>query len=603
MTCILLKQLTLFTYANVSYRDAPQAMSDVESEVNDELENPNPESDIGADSAAHHEEEIEAQVVGDADVNAAIANPAPENAGDSDNASKCDNLESQNPLVDDHNERICLPERDSCMHENENPSGLLAEGDQHQNDSGVVDQREQVNEEDGDANNSYSLAAEDEQYVVQGFGASGCSLEPESEIKHSAYEVAAAYEKSDNTNRNPKSLETERTESSAHLDDYEPRSAESGNVHGEINVAEEAGASAEGSCLVPESESQETVLKSEASVSLLENEPTESDQEREPNENLFDQISNRPEPAEDEMIMPNIGAAGGIVEPENSSSVEIENVQNSNEPVVIEDEMRVHDLSQGLVPNSCQPECDQSDVQGCEGDSSHHTVDSNASNSTDSSAFASHAESDGTHEAGDEKTSETESLVVKLPNTYSNGNQENVTKTENIEVSQHKGAIPKSRHGSGSHVQGKSDVLCDNKAIDSVEEELLSELDATLKQEPDIGNDCLTNRGKLNEETSPFPADDSHFNNPVSVACEQCVRNNLKCSFRNSGGLGDLKSSGQSLKELKGQLKQAKQMLLDRECDINRLVHERSILLFYLQHGEAVFSQRILSSHYRQGCH
>ena len=181
---------------------------------------------------------------------------------------------------------------------------------------------------------------------------------------------------------------------------------------------------------------------------------------------------------------------------------------------------------------------------------------------------------------------EAESLVAQGDQSSSALQQENASakadvlallKTDStIVLSNAHGAIPKSkqfqtdteldskipRKNSNESVQSTSKE--DSQGVDS-EDELLSELDATLK-----GNSDKTS---LNSAIADKEESDRN------KSCDQCVRNNLKCSLRN----GLLYSDGSNIpdvKALKKQLHQAKQLLLERECEISRYVtrHEKTCL-------------------------
>ena len=131
-------------------------------------------------------------------------------------------------------------------------------------------------------------------------------------------------------------------------------------------------------------------------------------------------------------------------------------------------------------------------------------------------------------------------------------------------ISHNNGAIPKTKklqtveqkgldHVNSESAKTLKDEISD---VDS-EEELLSELESTLKH---------------NSEPSPNSAISEHGVTIKDMRCDQCATNNLQCSLPN----GILHCYGGNTPEatnLKRQLHQAKQLLLDRECQISRYVN------------------------------
>ena len=131
-------------------------------------------------------------------------------------------------------------------------------------------------------------------------------------------------------------------------------------------------------------------------------------------------------------------------------------------------------------------------------------------------------------------------------------------------ISHNNGAIPKTKklqtveqkgldHVNSESAKTLKDEISD---VDS-EEELLSELESTLKH---------------NSEPSPNSAISEHGVTIKDMRCDQCATNNLQCSLPN----GILHGHGGNTPEatnLKRQLHQAKQLLLERECQISRYVN------------------------------
>ena len=174
------------------------------------------------------------------------------------------------------------------------------------------------------------------------------------------------------------------------------------------------------------------------------------------------------------------------------------------------------------------------------------------------------------------QTIETEHLVIQdnrsttallQENSSAKADNDSDLKTDSKNVlSNAHGAIPKSKQfqtytesdSKSPHENSDESVKNTSKeeshGIDS-EDELLSELDATLK----INSD----KTSLNSAISDKEESDR------SISCDQCARNNLKCSLRNGLLYGD-GSNIPDVKTLKRQLHQAKQLLLERECQISR---------------------------------
>ena len=133
------------------------------------------------------------------------------------------------------------------------------------------------------------------------------------------------------------------------------------------------------------------------------------------------------------------------------------------------------------------------------------------------------------------------------------------------------GAIPKHRSSPESirnpntYINKANTLSSDKLSNNESEDDLLSELDATLKDsfEPSVNHsneNHLVNKDILGNNSPSLDQD--------ADSCEQCRRNNLQCSLSTDGAKGPGKVSG--LKDVKVQLSQAKQLLYDRECEISR---------------------------------
>ena len=128
-------------------------------------------------------------------------------------------------------------------------------------------------------------------------------------------------------------------------------------------------------------------------------------------------------------------------------------------------------------------------------------------------------------------------------------------------ISYSNGAIPKckkfqttEKKEADHQISHSAKTLKDESSGVDSEEELLSELDATLK---------------YNSETSPKSAISKEDKTDKDTRCEQCIRNNLQCSLPN-GILQGNERNIPEVKNLKKKLHQAKQLLLERECEISR---------------------------------
>lgn len=167
-----------------------------------------------------------------------------------------------------------------------------------------------------------------------------------------------------------------------------------------------------------------------------------------------------------------------------------------------------------------------------------------------------------------QSVSQNETVVQRKIESTENDSGEDLNTYSRTDLSNGHGAIPKSKKfqtdddkelsESQTSYQNSNSVKNileeEHSGVDS-EDELLSELDATLKN----NSDKTSLRCAISEKDEL----------DLSICCEQCARNNLKCSLPN----GIWNSDGSSipdLKSLKRQLHQAKQMLMERECEISR---------------------------------
>lgn len=537
-------------------------MSDVESEVNDAAENPNPESDFVANGAEQNAAETEVELNEneiEANENINSNNERINASFDAQPPENLDQLQAPSNQVDEDDDKF--HERN----EEENAPGLAAEGDEYQQQEGAeIDG-------DNDLNNSNSLAAEDEQFLVQDSAACDSSYKPESDFKVvDDHEAAASTE--GGVRENGRTLHSaERTESSAQLEDY-GAGAQNDIFVQQIDSTEDdrndggASSSAVESFLVPESEVGENLSNSGANEPVLENEPTESDQEGE-HENAIAIPTHYHAPVNTGhgVESPEIGASYAFAQesPSNVAGID-ESVHNLDEPV-LEDEISVIASGQEPLTDSYEPECDQSELEASENPSSQSRIET--------------SDIAGIREVVPSSQVESETVGVD-PNPSANCQEstpiDKINGTCNLQVSDSSkdmGAIPKHRKLSESKSSGTCTVSGDKMSGDLAEDELLSELDATLTSKRPNMSSSLKGDKEMNEcatgsMTKIMENGHSEAGNPVG--CEQCVRSNIQCSFRNSSAPSVSKSDSHALKETKTQLKQAKQMLLDRECEINR---------------------------------
>ena len=578
------------------YRNAEPAMSDVESEVTDAAENPNPEADILANETVQNVEaapnvgtpdEVAIQQEGDferddVNINAVNQNEEPEGSA---------GIEIDQP------ENADVRNENSEINEDENQSGLLAEGDQHR----LTDRND--NEQGNDVNNCNSLDAEDEQYLIQEpAGCENALLDLENEIGDIGCQGAASsVGDSIRTATNGKLFEeADRTESCSQLEEYacagngsntdSPRQDRVSNRQ-EVEDVEGASASAEGEFLKPESEADEKVSDSGANGSYLENEPTESDQEGEEAssgflaqpENIRDQ-----ENIIQEVDSPEDGAANNPGQHNTAETNDTsDNVENNQQ--IPEDEISVLNTNQEPVADSYEPECDQSDldVQTVEDPPSQGDRELCSNIAVTESVSNSFPQSPCKETEADER----ENIPDCSDRNLSDSIQlQAAVSGDKLNLSKDKGAIPKHRKMAVNKSNDIGATSCDNRSLDSLdsaEDELLNELDATLRNEPAansmVDKDEAKNSGEHKGETNVENGDnsshvncaignknDGHTDKSDSTSCEQCFRNNLKCSFKTLNRPEDSRSNGHTVSELKGQLKQANQMLMERECEINR---------------------------------
>lgn len=555
-----------------------QEMSDVESEVTDATENPNPESDIAANSIAQNEaaaaDDLASDMTeGESDrasisENASVHDERPEGIN-GNNIQQLDN--QQGDILDEQNEN---EEEGDQLNEEENQSVLLAEGDQYRLQDG------NDNVQENDLNNCNSLAAEDEQYIVQESVSQNNLLQENVNNRDSESQGAAACTESKCGNGRLFE-EAYRTESCGQLEDYAPMGAYSQDeyqmpeVTNENEDVEGAYASAQGDSFRPESEADEKLSHSGANESVLETEPTESDQEGEEASSGVSSLTsnvNLPETINHSIANPEVGAAESS---EPTLKCETKTVRNNSNKdctasqPILEDEISVLVSNQEPVPDSYEPECDQSELEVSENHSSQVRIDacSNSAKATYGSISCEQPES-----------TKNKSLPVQAHN-----NQSTLARySNNLNLSKEKGAIPKQRKTSENESNGLGATSCDSRSVnslDSAEDELLSELDATLRHEAvtetasldkNKVDNSVENESRNNSNSAMGSVKDGKVDNCDTNACDQCKKNNLQCSFKSSKTPEEAKSNQHTIKELKGQLKQANQMMMEKECEINR---------------------------------
>ncbi|XP_052228725.1 coiled-coil domain-containing protein 186-like isoform X2 [Dreissena polymorpha] len=573
-------------------------MSDVESESG-ERENPNPESECNEEqldelNAAETESDEADLHLNDTDQPQKASDPNGCNEGTSERSNECKIL---------HNElNKCQPLRneEEGVYENydrndayaEEIAGSLAEGDQDEvgrEDDGIIE----------DFNVNY--AAEDEQYLA----GADCSLEPESNsvllTHHDDGAAVGSSECEPVSGRIRQTREHERTESSAQI---ELRVSQFGagpsRVEGGDNVGDErtvfygsdgASASGIGEFLMPESEIGECFDNTGANEEQIENDPTESDQENE------GAVSNEVNLTNVVPIIMNsdtdnveTGASEMFNEFEQSDHVE-QNFAVSGSNSVIqtsfpEDETNAVTAQENNAATAHQnisesdlhqPECDQSESNACGVQSS----DQSESDTCGVQSSRNTVEALNYYSADNLKSVEGKIVQEELNGESYECSKSCVPERESKNYAHHSkdlGAIPKTKQSRGmdnSMQQSTIKESVSDKTVDS-EDELLSELDATLKDASNVtirnaeshilvSSDCHSELSAIsNVEHGNEKSQNIH-------SCDQCLKNNVWCSFSDRVGLKGETPHVTGIKELKGQLKQAKQLLMDRECEISRL--------------------------------
>lgn len=496
----------------------------------------------------------------------------------------------------------------NCLNRN---NDSRTEGDQNQqsHQSFLADHQDtnqnNDNAESGqDFQDVNDLAAEDEQYFPRScVGAdSSASLEPEGNVTFRELSDGEAEGAVGASVAEVQNTTSHRTESSSQLDDELASQQYAAGSHTQmenerdtrypIDGCEADGASASGldASLEPESELGE---KRSDLVAATETEPTESDNEI--------QVDDHSDNAEAGGIAENLlaTAAENSFEQVNESSNDDSNSDNlevdinvrpenagCDEKNVPEDEISVVAI---VKPESYQPECDQSenkDIAGAIGNSpsmvsqSFEDVESsNISNIEKNTQNEARHYSRNTEDI--QNNCDTHRTENECSQSTDNRNKTvevvQAKKTETVApLTKESGAIPKqrtkmndypsqnrARETEQGHFSEHKKCQKEKETADS-EDELLSELDATLKSNSTVmGANSGSDKSAMCQEEQTAGGD-------KSVSCDQCIRNNLQCSFKghhhDRGGNSNIPGS----KELKRQLHQAKQMLLDRECEISR---------------------------------
>ncbi|KAL4231722.1 hypothetical protein ACF0H5_009298 [Mactra antiquata] len=331
-----------------------------------------------------------------------------------------------------------------------------------------------------------------------------------------------------------------------------------------------------------------------------ENEPTESDQETDGNinENVTENpIVDSRQNAIEEVTDNN---EGNIVE-ESDDNLHV------NERLVPEDEINVVcTVKSESATESYQPECDQSEtnitdnVSSQNAESSCHTrsdhsddmlnynAESVESNVAENKVSASDKDDVNSVPVVSTVDCDNVNLPVNTTRNKSDDSDTNYEPDHSFKVTdsvtstskQNLGAIPKvlsnsvtpSKKSNQSenrlNQSGNRLNQTENRKVDvDSEDELLNELDETLKSSIDekFSNDqsvsgpcAISNVEQTSDENKLF-------------SCDQCLLNNIQCSFKCNLGNQTRNDNTASVKDLKKQLHHAKQMLLDRECEISRL--------------------------------
>ena len=129
-----------------------------------------------------------------------------------------------------------------------------------------------------------------------------------------------------------------------------------------------------------------------------------------------------------------------------------------------------------------------------------------------------------------------------------------IPKSKTVQSARGKGSDPNKNRQNYDSAKVSLELRNESSGVDS-EEELLSELDATLKDD--------------SVKTSLRCAISNKDESEMNIRCEQCARNNLQCILPNGYWCGN-GTNIPDVKNVKKQLHQAKQLLLERECEISR---------------------------------
>ncbi|XP_060584816.1 coiled-coil domain-containing protein 186-like isoform X2 [Ruditapes philippinarum] len=599
-------------------------MSDAEQDEENILENPDPESDSVAE-ASGGDLNAESESIANSNQNCYPENSQLESsinnvniAASASNGNEVEREINENEVIacSDNPEGFALAdnqveaEGQECESNFQNCS--LTEGDQNQRRNeellnGNLEENQNFegdSVEDGHDFNEY--AAEDEQYFpLACAGAdSNVSLQREGDNVVSDQNDGEA-EGAVGASLEEETVTSHRTESCCQLDEYASQQHAAGSQEeveddgisrNPLDVCEADGASASGQdiSLAPESELEES-----RSHIVLEtvNEPTESDREAE-HEAHADSAEGG-----DLNDIPNVhpgevNGAEGINETNNAADQVADTLPDNvlcEEKNVPEDEISVVSAEK---PESYQPECDQSEtkylqqvqmgvnvigasngqldnqatckdvnssnVRRNETENKKHDSKHLDRNAVENKDLDANSNSCDKNKPEDERTQRAEFAANKSGNAF---------EAKNL-ITKETGAIPKNRaqHSDApsqlKSVESKPSQRQDVE-VDS-EDELLSELDATLK------SNSVETSVSSNLDKCAISQDEQTVQGDNPDSCDQCLKNNLQCSFKGSHHEKGGNANIPGLKDLKKQLHQAKQMLLDRECEISRLKEDVS---------------------------
>ncbi|XP_053407358.1 coiled-coil domain-containing protein 186-like isoform X2 [Mercenaria mercenaria] len=554
---------------------------------------------------------------------------------DNHNVGTLDEVENDENLTESASENpegFSLPEDQAEAEGQDNNSNFcnnsLTEGDQNRHRgqdfvAGNLGDNQNIEDECAEPGHGFQnineYAAEDEQYFpVSCVGAdASVSLQPERNVGFGGQNNGEAEGAVGASLEEEQNVTSHRTESCCQLDEYDSQQLGAGSyneIEGDsetrnpMEACEADGASASGQdvSLEPESELEES-----RSHIILERdtEPTESDGEDEPEEHPDNAEGGDLNENQNAMNVVNESGAEGFDEAniENEEvGVEVSEHVTCDEKNVPEDEISVVAAEK---PESYQPECDQSESKHLQAQASRGIVGANdgtlpnlgeinqiqnpvadASRDIECSAVINNE----TESQTDSRHSNSNALEVEDLDESPNNCDKNKPEDERaqqaaeaqnesfkaIEIdnfqafTRESGAIPKNRTqrtNVPSHSRNlESKPSHEQCEVVNSEDELLSELDATLKS-----NSVETNVDSSSENCA-MSRDEQIVKGDNPVSCDQCLRNNLRCSFKASHHEKGGNSNIPGLKELKKQLYQAKQMLLDRECEISRLKEDVS---------------------------